>query len=302
MIYADANTSHYRSARLVILAVNLAGALVAHPLPGLATLDVELIKWWGVLEWLPAAFKQGALSPTALWSIQILHGLSFLIAMALPRCWPLMWLAVGVSTLVQGVYVRGFGGHVNHQELTLLYVTAALALVDTLRWRSDAKTAESLARAGLFAVCLIVAWQYFVIGAGRVAGAPRVFLPNNVTMDNWIIVHGVKWNWWPFDISWLIADNTPLRLFFRAGLTFSTVFELLSPFVLFFPRLRAVWLPFMIIFHVGIWLTMSIFFWQNIVLLCLFYNAEVGAVYRSLAVWIGTQFRRAPARPTLPSR
>lgn len=271
----------YSVVRRVLLAVNLCTALVAHPLSGLATLDTKLIMWWGALNWLPEAFKHAALEPATLWLSWILHCLLYALALLCVRAWPVLWGAVAVSALVQGVYVRGFGGHVNHQELTLLYATTILALTDALLFRADEKAVNLLHRIGSFAIRLTVTWQYFLIGVARLAGAPSALLPNNNTMDNWLIVHGVKWNWWTFDFSELVADNMAVRLFFRAGLVISTIFEIASPFVLFSKRLRAIWLPLMLIFHVGIWLTMNILFWQNIVLLLLFFDQDVLACYKS---------------------
>lgn len=281
MMPTNDTMARYSVVRRVLLAVNFCTALVAHPLSSLEALDTKLIMWWGALNWLPAAFKHAALEPTTLWLIWVLHFVLYALAMLFVRAWPVLWLAVGVSALVQGVYVRGFGGHVNHQELTLLYATAALALTDALLFKADEKAASVLSRIASFAIRLTVTWQYFLIGVARLAGAPSALLPNNNTMDNWLIVHGVKWNWWTFDISELVADHMAVRLFFRAGLIISTIFEIASPFVLFSKQLRAVWLPLMLLFHVGIWLTMNILFWQNIALLFLFFDQDVLACYKS---------------------
>jgi len=155
--------------------------------------------------------------------------------------------------------------------------------------------ANLLRRIGSFSIRLTVTWQYFVIGVARLAGAPSALLPTSSTMDNWLIVHGVKWNWWTFDISELVADSTAVRLFFRVGLAISTVFEIASPFVLFSKRLRAIWLPLMLVFHIGIWLTMNILFWQNIALLLLFFDQEVLACYKTWSTQLKARFSTSRA-------
>jgi hypothetical protein len=171
--------------------------------------------------------------------------------------------------------LKGFGGHVNHRELVLLYMTVALSLLpcyDALSLNPDRNRRSrqpGVYSAAMICLCLILLFQYAAVGAARLfVGTPQVFELD--TMRGWILSRNLRPNPYEFDLG-IYVLQLPLLLW--SALPISTILELLAPVVIWSgPRVRLALLFALAAFHGSILLLMNIPFFENILLLLLCVN------------------------------
>lgn len=263
-------------ARILIFAIWLV-YVVQDPIQQLVYLPIELFHPYGVFRLLPEAVWPGVITPTGLLLLKIvLLGIAF---------WAMVgWRgarAMAVLTIVLGLFYleikKGFGGHWDHRELTLVYATFMLALTpawDALvpRRRPVPARRPGVYQASLILLALIVILQYLFIGAARAfIGGPQVFM--NGALQNWIENRNLRPNPFGFDIGTLFLDPFWAPLL-DLGLLAGTLLEF-APVLLLF--LRPGWLKVLlafafVVFHIVIFVTLNVSFAENIVMVLLFFD------------------------------
>lgn len=180
-----------------------------------------------------------------------------------------MLIAALLLTFYMG-YIRGWGNHVNHRELALLYCTYLLLILPCFdNGKEDVKKQKAVYRAAMLVLCIIVSFDYAVIGIARFAkGFPVTFHPD--VMRQWIIFHAYNPSEWGFDYGKLVLNYPWLNYLIAPMLPISTILEIAAPFSLFVSKKVRVWLVILLFaFHLGIFLLMNIFFLENMLLLFL---------------------------------
>lgn len=167
-------------------------------------------------------------------------------------------------------YLKGFGGHVNHRELTLLYMSYLLVFFNCFSGFSLRKSPpdkESSYQATLVILCLVIVTQYLFVGIARLfVGTPEVFNPE--VMEQWIAHRNFRDNPYGFTLGLKLLGEPVSRLIFFFALPFSTLVEILSPTTLFIgQKSRLVFVSLLASFHLGIFLLMNIAFFENIAVL-----------------------------------
>jgi hypothetical protein len=250
------------------------------PIQQLSFLPVELFHPFGVFRFLPDAVWPVALSPAGLVAIKVV-----MLALA---AWGLLGFrgarAAGIAIVVLGLFYldlkKGFGGHFDHRELTLVYATAVLLLTPAwdawaLRRRAVPPRRPDVYRASLIAVALIVIVQYVFIGTARTfIGGPGIFVDG--ALQRWIENRNLRPNPFGFDIGTYFLDpgwSPVLDVLFFAG----TMFELLAILMLFLrPGLiKIVFVVGFLVFHASIFVLMNVAFLENMVLVLLFFDLSL---------------------------
>ena len=274
MIFKLATPFHFGIARILVFGILLLDLLV-DDFSAMVSMPVEAFLPRGVLNVLPVAWMGDILTHGFLLGFSLVYGL--ILAAGLVGFGP-AWLVTGLALLgtifFQGL-ARGFGGHVNHQELIVLVSLffflskrsfAAVSVNTVLCKASVSEADDEISRFLLRALCFWVLMTYFMIGVARLQTSDwRVYQTNAMTF--YAVLHSVKWNYWDFSLARDLLNQPLLDWFLRVSFPLATLLELLAPLALLVRRL--VW-PIVIslwLFHIAILLTMNIFFWQNMLLL-----------------------------------
>ncbi|OYW75692.1 MAG: hypothetical protein B7Z37_12080 [Verrucomicrobia bacterium 12-59-8] len=276
MIFKAGTTLHFGIARILVFSILLIDLLV-DDLPALVSMPAEAFLPRGVLEWLPSAWMSTILQSGFLHGFTLVYGGILLLGLCgIGRAWLVTGLALLGTIFFHGM-ARGFGGHVNHQELIVLHSlffflssrSFAAASVNALLWKQPSnETDQEVSRLLLRALCFWVLLTYFLIGVARLQTSDwRLYSTNAMTF--YALQHSTKWNFWDFSLARDLLHQPLFDLFLRAAFPMATLLELAAPLAVMVRRL--VW-PIVIslwLFHLSIFLCMNIFFWQNMLLLLL---------------------------------
>lgn len=276
MIFKAGTTFHFGIARILVFGILLLDLLV-DDLPALASMPTAAYLPRGVMGLLPASWLGTILQAGFLQGFTMVYGLILLAGLCgLGRAWLVTGLALLGTIFFHGM-ARGFGGHVNHQELIMLHslcfflssrAFAAVSLNALLWKRPTDETDHTASRLLLRALSFWVLLTYFFIGVARLQTSDwRVYGTNAMTF--YALLHSAKWNFWDFSLARDLLHQPLFDLFLRASFPLATLLELSAPLAVLVRRL--VW-PIVIslwLFHLSIMLCMNIFFWQNMLLLLL---------------------------------
>lgn len=199
------------------------------------------------------------------------------------------FLAAGVClVLLNLAFEKSFGGHWDHRELTVIYVATLFAIVGVPKSKRPIQPVEhehSLQlRMLLIASPIII--QYVFVGVARLSfGIPSVF--EGDSLYSWILNRQSRSNLGLglFDITQLNEGLVPLldAAFFAA-----TLVEV-AAILLYWARSRTQRITiagFLALMHVGIWLTLSIPFPENMLLLIIFcYRDKATSRNRAEAIY-----------------
>lgn len=170
----------------------------------------------------------GLLDPTVLWGLRLAAiALAALVALGVrPHRLGLAGL-VFVLVVYLGIG-RGFGAHVNHRELVLLYVTALfvfLPCLDALAVQARRRReGREVYRASMIAICIVITTSYLFVGAARLAiGFPDVYDP--VVMRGWLVRRSLRPNPVGLELGAAFLDLPLSRYAIPLMLPASTVME-----------------------------------------------------------------------------
>lgn len=273
LLHGQANARSLAAFRIWVFGCWLLFTLFC-PFTQLSRLPVEAFQPTGVLHNLPAAVWPWLLSAAGLWTIKLL-----LIATLLwsivggAKARAAMFASVGLLLLVQSL-LRGFSGHINHGELPLWFAALVLACspsLDAFAWRPENRRRDSAKPRACYAAPLqlmVVAFSltYLFVGVVRLLDGGLPLLVSD-SLQIWSIQAAYLPRFYTNDFGLLLYGWPPLGYLLTAGFIVVTIFEILSPLVLFSRRFRYAWLAVIIGFHVGTLLLMNIFFVHNLALL-----------------------------------
>jgi hypothetical protein len=258
LLHQNAPPGALLAARIWVFAIWIV-KIATEPLERLAEFPPASLPPIGVLKLLPDAVWPWLLTAGVLLAFRVLT-----VSCLLGSCvGPLQTVAAVAScvllTFHQGL-VRSIG-YVNHSELPLLYavyILAASAVID--------RPGDRRSDVPLMAIAMVLGLTYTATGISRlVVGAPAVFHPDTPTV--WIAGYSHETTYHGWSIGRAVLD-LPLasRALLSAGLIVVTATEILAPCCLVSRRFRRFFLAVMIPFHLVTYVTMNIFFWENLAL------------------------------------
>ena len=245
------------------------------PLSDLGFLDPALFTHQGLMILVPHFVIAALTSPAALLIYKVVL-VGALVAAAVgikPKASSIIALALLTFTIG---FMKGYGGHVNHRELTLLYCGYLLPFLPVYEvWcvnKQPATEDKRLYQFTVLALCLIVVLQYVFVGLARVCmGSPAVFHPE--TMWGWIINHAMRMNPLGSPVGVFVLETPILKYMMGPAIFLSTILELLAP-CMFFIRQNFVriFVVAFVGFHLSIFATMNILFLENMLALVFFFD------------------------------
>jgi hypothetical protein len=269
-LHRGATAATLGAARAYVMAIWILHVL-ERDFRSLAYLSPELFHAHGMMALLPKSALAALLDPSRLLALEI--GLLALLAAALLGMGGRLVLGACAAALTLCVgFAKGFGGHVNHRELALLYVTYALVVLpcwDALaltRSREPARDAR-VYRAAMLALSSIFVANYLFVGLARVCmGFPGTFDP--AVMHGWMLDRAVRPNPLGSTLALEVLARPWARALVSPMLPLSTLLELAAPLVFWLrPRPRYLLLLALAGFHAGILALMNIAFIENVLLL-----------------------------------
>lgn len=273
LLHGEANARSLAAFRIWVFGAWLVLTLLC-PFTELSRLPVEAFQSVGLLHNLPDAVWPIMLSTAGLWTIKLtLLGSLLWSIVGGPKARVAMAASVGLLLLVQSL-LRGFSGHINHGELPLWFAALVLACspsLDALAWRPehdrrDPGKPRADYAAPLQLIVVMFCLTYLFVGVVRlVDGGIPLLLSDSLRI--WSIQAAYLPRFYTNDFGLLLYDWPQLSGALTAGFVIVTIFELLSPLVLFSRRFRYVWLAVIVGFHFGTLLLMNIFFVPNLILM-----------------------------------
>ena len=239
--------------------------LLLDPLWRLSEMPREMWRPVGVLAFIPAGYTDQFLSANglaALWSCTLIILALCLTNQAFP------FFATGAAFLltVYSSLIRSFGPAV-HTDIVLLlsvYALAAYAWSDWIAAKLSGKKSAppSWSSYPLITIVCFLCISYCLVGLNRtIAGGINVFTGD--TMEAWAVDASLRGYYFNTNIGWHVPEWPGITLMLRGGLPVITLFEILAPLCLAWPRFRWVFIPVMLSFHALSLVFMNIFFFDD---------------------------------------
>jgi len=224
----------------------------------------------GFLSALPEPMAEFMLGRTFLLSLRLLTVVTTAVAALSRGGAACALLACASVTLFEGI-VRGFGGHVSHHDLVLLYVAYGLALfraADRLV-PSDTRPGVTLSGIPLVATAALLCLTYSFTGMFRLLrGGTELFASGSLTF--WALRNSYQYITPVWGLGRYLPELPLMNAFLNLGYPVVTLFEVLAPVCLWSRRFRYVFVAVMIPFHLLSWVFLEIFFWESLLLYVLF--------------------------------
>lgn len=265
-------------ARIVVSGLWLSMLLFAD-LPASADLPAEWFGRSGPLLLLPDCAVAALRSSCGLWAIHLAACGLAAACLAGIRPFPLVAGALLAVVLVaESLGPKGFTGEeISHAQLGAVFALAGLALFPcSERWSvcgAPRRTLDpALARAAMLVPALVLAVIYMAIGTRRIArGGVGIFLDE--TILTFFTSRSLIYAPTGFDYGLLVHESAWVAAAARFGFAVTTILEAVAPLCLLAGRrLRLTWLVIMVSFHVLSLFTMNILFWENVVLILVFFT------------------------------
>jgi len=236
----------------------------------LSQIPIESFAPHGLLRLLPSSLHAHLLSLPFLWGLK--GALLVLLGLLILGLRPYHLLAIVTSillTLYAGM-LQGFGP-VSHGDLPLLlsaYVLAAFPASDgfSLRGRRVRFASPEVYRAAMMSLTLVFTLNYAGIGIHRlVSGGLGIFTDSSILRS--ILLRSLEDGTNQTTAGLWAVRQPAVCMILQAGFVVVTIFEALSPFVLFNRRFRFMWLAILVPFHFMTRELMKIFFFWNVMLM-----------------------------------
>jgi len=263
-------------ARIAIFATWMI-VLVRANLPVVAELPFDWFRPWGPLILLPDAAIESLLQPAPLWTIHVLAcALALGLLLGVRPFEPLACVFVGVVILAECL-AKGFCGYANHAQFALLYATMVMTLFPcangcSILGPTRRAASDALLRAPMLLVPIVVGLTYAAIGLRRItSGGLEIFLDD--TILTYLTARSLEYSAYGFEHGLLVHSSPLLIAKVKIGYVVTTFAEIAAPAIILVGwRLRLVWLAIILPFHLLSLLTMNIFFWENVILLIVFFT------------------------------
>ncbi len=246
--------------------------LAFSPVDSLAALSLVLYEPVGFLRGVPDSVVAWLLHPPAIYYLKvvIMASCAAVIFKVRPR---LFAIVVCVALTIYLGLLRGFGGHVSHSDLVMLYAAYFLALFPLADARLSAKERSRVNLSGVPVVAILGAlfFTYSLTGLFRLMhGAIETFTSGSLTF--WALRNSYQyvdplWGW-----GRQLLNQPVWAALLNAGFPIVTLFEVLAPLCFVSSRFRWLFIIVMVPFHLLAWIVMEIFFWEHLLLYGLFFD------------------------------
>jgi len=262
------------------------------PIHLLSFLPISVFEPVGFLRIIPISVRPLLIDSLFLYGIKIVTLISLVLVILNIFSKPAAVFACVFLTLYQGI-VRGFGGHISHADLVLLYAAYFLALFPLadvmvkkgvgflpLRSAKDTSIEETaihpmvnLNGIPLIAILSAMCFTYTLVGVYRIVyGGIETFTSGSITFwalrNSFQVLHP-SWGFGKFLLDYPLFDKM-----LNFGFPFITLFEVFAPLCLISRRFRYAFLTVMIPFHFLSWFIMEVFFWESLALYILFFDLK----------------------------
>jgi predicted DCC family thiol-disulfide oxidoreductase YuxK len=250
--------------------------LAPDPVRLLSFLPLSVYEPVGFLKIIPISMRPLLISPLFLYGLKIVMLLSLVLTVLNIFRKPAAVCACIFITVYEGI-LRGFGGHISHTDLILLYAAYFLALfpfADAMVKRNQGEpvdTTLNLYGIPLVAILTTICFTYTFVGVYRIVhGGIETFASGS------IIFWALRNSYQVVDPAWgfgrSLLEYPIFSKMLNWGFPVITLFEVLAPVCLLSKRFRYVFLAVMIPFHFLSWFFMEVFFWANLLLFILFFD------------------------------
>jgi hypothetical protein len=240
------------------------GKLLLDPLSRLAEMPKAMLRPVGALNLLSPEGLNGLFSARGL--ADFWYGTVAVLVVCLcarrRRAIAVLYTAAAVLLTVYSSVIRSFGPAV-HTDIVLLlavYALAGFAWADLFAPKAPGRYSYPL-----ITIIALLCLAYTLVGLNRVVtGGIDVFTGN--TMEAWAVDASLRGYYFNTNVGWHVPA-WPVTLFLlQSGLPVITVFEILAPLCLAWPRFRWGFIPVMLSFHALSLVFMNIFFFDDMLL------------------------------------
>ena len=232
------------------------GSIALNDLTVFARLPAELFQPAGPLSWLPSAALPTLQDAAALRALQIAACVLAALAAIGARPWRAVVLAATIAVTLRALLVESFG-HVSHTQVQLVLASWVLAAAPAPRQGASRHCDLAM---GTTAALLVL--SYTCSASYRVAHHPIATLAGESLVNMAI---GQSSNGSSALVAALVQEPW-LGVFFKAGMLAATLVELAAPWALLSGRFRRFFVPFILLFHAGSTLLLSVYFWKQALL------------------------------------
>jgi len=250
----------------------------------------------GLLGRLPENFISSLLTIESLQTMKWLTlglAIPILLGVKFYRLWA---LAFSVLYFVLYSLTSGFNAYVGHSDCALLFCSWLMVFAPATHamaiHRNTRPTPEIHFHGALMAMSTLLLWGYTLLGLRRLAHAGMEIYTGDAVIINFAIRSFIP-SFSEYTFGAILMTSSALAVLAKASFFLVTVLEVLSPLCLVSRWFRFIWVPTMIVFHVGTLLGMNIFFSGN-VLLIVFLMTPVDRVFEKIrAILSSTRDRLA---------
>lgn len=264
--------------------------LIYRPLPRVAALPFHWLDWLGIFRVVPVPMREWLHSSIGYTSLYFtLLVLAVLLTLGVRPFQPFA-VVFALLALAYDHTLKGFCGYTNHGQVIALYATwimAAFPAADDFsifgpKQRRVLAT-SSVYQTPMLVIALIFILLYMFIGVRRLAkGGLDIFMGDAMLAS--IVANTIRHSRYGFNFGDFVLTSPMGPAFVKMGYLVLTVFEILSPLVLFNRPFRYVWILAMVGLHVSSLFMMNIFFWENTILIAVFFT--------SFPCWFSEKYRR----------
>jgi hypothetical protein len=277
LVNPDASARTLAGLRVLVFGVWLLKTIAA-PLTPLAELPASLFHPPGATALIPSAVWAALLTEAGLRLLQVAAAVAVAAALVGLGRNAVALIACALLAVAEAV-PRGFG-KMHHTDLELLYAAIVVSLFrsfDALAWprHRPPPAPPGTYSAPIVLVQLLLCLSYFQVGVCRIVWAEAsVFAP--ATMEYWVIWNTHLYDLWPWDWGLAVVADPLGRALLSVGFVAVTLNELAAPLALVWRPFRRWFIATTVLFHLGSWAMMKIFFWENCLLLAFFVDWDGG--------------------------
>jgi predicted DCC family thiol-disulfide oxidoreductase YuxK len=179
--------------------------------------------------------------------------------------------------LVFDMVYKGYAFFFWHGQFLLIYSAAILSLTpcgDAYRLAPGASSDRARwaqYRVAPLLITLVVTSTYSVLGIRRIVEGGWMIYFDNSILDS-TAVRAFEPAYFAFQFGLWPLYSPALATLFKLGFAVVTVFEALAPLAVISRKFRRIWVCVILTFHITALVSMNIWFWENTLLLLLFFT------------------------------